>query len=101
MSDVANVILQQLGGRMFLAMTGAKNLSSNGNDLVFGLPGGGGFTKQGINKVKVVLNGADLYDVTYYKIRKMEVKVIAESFDLFFDQLQSDFKEKTGLNTSL
>jgi hypothetical protein len=40
--EVANIILQQLGGRKFIAMTGAKNFGCDNNMLGFSLPHIGG-----------------------------------------------------------
>ncbi len=97
--STAMTILEQLGGNKFIVMTGAKNLVNHGDALSFKLPAR--FAKQGINYVKIALNGLDLYDVEYGKIIKFNYKPIATSQGLYFDMLQDDFTSKTGLDTHL
>ena len=46
--EVANTILEQLGGRQFQAMTGASQFVGSKNSLSFRLPGAGGFCKAGM-----------------------------------------------------
>ena len=64
-NDVAQTILQQLGGRMFIAMTGARHLTSSEGGLAFKLPSN--FATDGINHVIIRLNWRDTYDVTFGK----------------------------------
>ena len=97
--SIANTILDQIGGARFILMTGAKNLVNHGNALSFKLPAK--FAKDGINYVKITLNGLDLYDVEYGKIKKFEYKLLSTSEGLYFDMLKEDFTAKTGLHTSL
>jgi hypothetical protein len=94
---VALTILQQLGGNKFIAMTGAKNFISLPNGLAFQLPK----AKNGINKVKITLNGLDLYDVEYGKMRKLEYKIVATDDNIYDDMLQECFTAQTGLDTHL
>ena len=99
--EVATTILDQLGGRKFSVMTGAKNFASHPEGaLSFRLPGGG-FTKDGINHVKITLTPADTYDIAYGKVRGATFKVVKESKGLYADDLRSNFRENTGLETSL
>ena len=72
--SVAKIILQQLGGNKFVAMTGARNLLNVGNGLSFKIPGSGGFAKNGINYIKVTLNGLDTYDMEFGRIRGQIIK---------------------------
>jgi len=97
----AKTILAQLGGGRFRVMTGAKGFVYTDNSLSFRLPGGGGFCKDGINAVRVTLNGLDLYDVTYWRVRGAKLNIIAESAGLYADMLRDDFKTITGLAVSL
>lgn len=98
--QVANTILNQLGGNKFIAMTGAKDLMSlNGKGLQFKLPAR--FAKNGINCVRVTLNAADLYDVEYGKVRGLDYKVLNTSSDIYADALRANFSEVTGLYTSI
>ena len=98
--ETAQTILAQLGGRRFIVMTGAKHLAGDDTGLQFSLPGGG-FCRDGINKVRITLNSMDLYDVDYYRIRGTRAVVVAESRGLYADMLADDFTEKTGLAVSL
>lgn len=94
--DVAKEILRQLGGGRFLAMTGAKNLVSGDDYLMFSLPAK---NKIKANKVKITLNGKDLYDVEYAKIQGVNYKVLKTVKDLHADMLVSNFEDVTGLYT--
>ena len=101
-TQVAKTILEQLGGKRFVVMTGAKTLTSHPEGaLSFRLPGGGGFTKGGINYVKVQLNALDTYDVSFLKLRGANVKHIAEEKDVYADKLQEVFRLHTGLETRM
>lgn len=103
MSYVAQEILNQLGGRRFVMMTGAKNLIALKNDggLAFWLPGNPGFVKNKINYVEIRLNDNDLYNVAYINMRGGKMKIVAKSNDIYNDMLVSDFEENTGLATRL
>lgn len=100
---VANTILAQLGGRKFVAMTGAKNLLGEKNKLQFQIPRN--FAKNGINSVVIELLPTDTYKMVFYKVgtaRTMfAVTTVSEVDGLTFDQLQDVFTRTTGLYTSL
>lgn len=98
---VAKTILEQLGGRKFTVMTGAKNFVGSENALSFRLPGGGGFTKRGINAVRIALNGGDTYDVTFSRVRAGKVTVLTTLEDIYADQLREVFTRETGLAVGL
>jgi hypothetical protein len=95
--QVAQTILQQLGGRRFLAMTGAKFLVGGDNFLMFKLPR----AKDGINKVRITLNASDTYDLDFFRLRGTKVSQVAHVEDIYNDQLQEIFTQHTGLYTSL
>jgi len=98
--QIAKTILEQLGGNKFVAMTGAKNFISLGNGLSFKLPGAG-FTKNGINYVKIILTPSDTYNIEFGRTRGTTYKVIDTANDIYFDVLQEVFTRETGLNTHL
>ena len=98
---IAQTILKQLGGGRFAVMTGARAFTSLDNGLMFSLPGGGGFTKGGINRVRIMLNSMDLYDVDYYKLRGTKLTTVATSEGLYADMLTDNFTRITGLEVSL
>ncbi len=97
--QIANTILEQLGGNRFQTMVGPKDMVAIENGLQFGLKRG--FAKNTINKVVIKLNGLDLYDVTFYNIRGINIKEIETETNLYADQLQSVFTKVTGLETLL
>jgi len=101
--NVATIILQQLGGNKFNAMTGAKNHVADGNALQFKLPSN--FAKDGINFVKIRLMPDDTYKMEFSKFSKKKYVwvtwVIKEYTDVYNDQLQALFTEATGLDTHL
>ncbi|AWY03317.1 TPA: hypothetical protein R4328_001440 [Pasteurella multocida] len=94
--NIAEIILEQLGGNRFLIMTGAKNLVNTGNGLAFSLPAN--FAKEKINHVHIALTKEDLYDVTYSNRRGINFKEITKSEAIYCDMLEADFTETTGLS---
>jgi hypothetical protein len=100
-TTTASIILMQLGGGKFKAMTGAKNFLTNGNDLSFSLPGSGGFCKNGINRVNIELTPADTYNVKFYRLRGSKLVTISEHTDIYEDGLREMFERETGLATSM
>jgi hypothetical protein len=98
---VAKVILEQLGGRRFMAMTGAKNFTGSEYALNFRLPGSGGFTKNGINHVRIELTPGDDYTVTFNRIRGTKVTEISKHEHAYAQDLQELFSRETGLDTHL
>ena len=101
--NVATIILQQLGGNKFNAMTGAKNHFADGNALQFKLPSN--FAKDKINFVKIRLMPDDTYQMEFSNITMKRyvptVKQIKIIDNVYCDQLQTIFTEVTGLDTHL
>lgn len=96
---VANTILSQLGGRRFLAMTGAKFLLAHASALSFHLPSN--FAKNGINRVRIDLTPQDLYDVTFTRARGIKIFYQTKIDGIYCDQLREAFTETTGLDLAL
>jgi hypothetical protein len=94
----AEEVLQQLGGRKFIAMTGAKNFVKNDKDksITFKIPR----AKDGITHVMITLNASDTYTINFLSIRGNNIKQKPVK-GVYNDQLQSVFTQYTGLNTSL
>jgi hypothetical protein len=92
--NVAQTIFQQLGGNRFAFMTGSKNFSSNGNQLIFRISR----NKTAANFCIISLNGSDLYNVQFVKAGKA-YQEIAAATDIYADQLQQIFTQITGLYT--
>lgn len=98
-NQIAQTILNQLGGHRFIVMTGAKNLTSSESALTFKLPNR--FAKDGINVVRITLSTADLYDVDFMKWRGMTQVHGKHVGGVYADQLREIFTAETGLDTSM
>ncbi len=100
--EVAQTILQQLGGNRFVAMTGARNLLQDGPALNFALGRG---AKDGINAVKIEYHhGSDTYTVRFAKLGRapsFKFTVVRELEGIEASQLRGIFEQTTGLATSL
>lgn len=96
-NEVANTILQQLGGNRFAVMTGSKNFLADGQSLRFNV----GRNSRSINFVRVTLNTNDLYDVEFSFLRAGKLSLRASESDVFCGDLRRVFTDKTGLYTSL
>ena len=99
MENVAQTILAQLGGRKFIAMTGAKNLINEGNGLTCKI----GRNGKGVTHFRVTLDLSDTYKVEFFKwnARALELKLLTEFEGVYCDQLRELFTAQTGLYTSL
>jgi hypothetical protein len=106
--QIAGEILRQLGGHMFILMTGASNFAYNLNDkgnvvLAFKI----GNNSKGVNYVKIEYNGgSDLYCMSFVKSGINEQfecvqKVIASHDHVYWDMLVPIFEEETGMFTRL
>jgi hypothetical protein len=94
--EVANEILNQLGGSRFIAMTGAYNFVTDGKDLTMKLR-----TNQAkATHLKIELDDMDTYPMTFYACRK-EIKVVKEVKGVYNDMLQKIFTNVTGYETRL
>lgn len=97
---MADEILRQLGGRQFIAMTGARNFhysstESSGN-LSFRFMG-----SRAANYLKITLEASDTYTLTFYTIRKFTAKIVKVYTDIYNEDLQRIFTDFTGLYTTL
>jgi hypothetical protein len=97
--QVAETVLQQLGSRRFIAMTGAKSFVADENTLRFKLPSN--FATRSINCVTITLNLNDLYDVTFSYVHGNNQKVVSSHDDVCADNLRGLFEAETGLAVSL
>lgn len=122
--QIANTILQQLGGKRFLLMTGAKQLVAIENGLRFRI----GRNDSKANMVRIVLKADDTYKMEFIKIGNMvnsyaimakskdhddflrklkaaekraEPKVLEEYDGICCDQLEELFNDYTKLATRL
>ena len=94
-SQVAETIIKQLGGIGKLkAFTGAYAFGTNGNNVTFRIK------NRKVNAITITLNGNDLYDIKFFRIRGADLKIIKEYTDIYNDQLISLFEENTGMYLS-
>ncbi len=97
--QVANTILQQLGGHRFIVMTGAHTLAEIDKGLSFRISSR--MTKNKANAIKIVLDPSDTYTVKFIKLSKTKMTVVEEYSDVYCDSLQRIFTDATGMYTSL
>jgi len=97
--NVAQTILEQIGGNQFRVMTGAKNFVGSDNALRFAIPGTS--TKNKANRVWITLDATDTYTVTFQRLHAMKLNQISEVSGVYADQLRAVFESATGLRTSL
>lgn len=98
---IAKTILQQIGGRRFIVMTGSKDFMDMGNGLRMSLAR----NKTSANRLLITYDeGTDLYNMRFYRqcVTKhfdVTTKDIAVFEGIYFDMLESMFTEVTGLYT--
>lgn len=97
-TQVAATILQQLGGRRFTGMTGAKHLAELDCGLGFKLPAT--LTKSRINACRITLEPSDTYTMRFYRMTAKELKLVSEEVEVYCDQLEDVFETHTGLFTA-
>ena len=91
---VAKIILSQIKtlSPWALPAWGAKNLIDLGTGLQF--TSSGMVKNKGIIQIK--LNGSDLYDVTFGKVRKFKYKELKKVTDVFVEDLIGVIDEMVG-----
>lgn len=97
--QVSKTILEQLGGRRFIAMTGARDLIGGPDYLMFRLPRG--LALNGINKVKITLDWTDTYVVEALRLGPVACETIEHVDSVYAEDLQQVFTRLTGLDTHL
>lgn len=107
--EIANTILEQLGGNKFIAMTGSKNFVADGNTLRMTLTRN--ISKA--NRLHITLNADDTYTMRFFKytaprfnsktlvFTDEKVKDIKVVEGVYCDMLRDIFERTTGLYTSL
>lgn len=99
--QIAETILEQLGGKRFAVMTGAKNFCAVSRGVSFRLPSTPHFVRDGINVVEVKLMPSDTYTVKFSRMWGHNIKLVSEHTDIYCDTIRDLFTEVTGLATSL
>lgn len=93
-------MFRQLGGRHFIAMTGAKEFMSADNPqpkLIFRVPAN--LTKERGTHFEISLMPNDTYTLVFFKERLSERQIIAREDGIYCDMLQDRFTAMTGLIT--
>ena len=96
-TTIAETILQQLGGRRFIAMTGSSNFIAGKNSLSMKLTR----NKSGANYLRITLTSMDDYTMEFISIRGTNMNVKETSEGVYCDQLAFFFTRHTGMYTSL
>ena len=94
--QMAGETLKQLGGRRFMAMTGAKPLAVGTDGMVMKI----GRNSKGVNYLRIDLKG-DLYTMEFIRMRAGKKTVLKKVKGVYADQLQKMFTKYTGMYTSL
>jgi hypothetical protein len=92
----AGVLIKQLGGSRFIAMTGAKDFVVGPKGATFKI----GRNAKSISHVRIDLEN-DLYNVEFLLVRGTNIRVKSYFKHVYFDQLRDLFEKETGLRTSL
>ena len=88
--EIATNILNWMGtnqGKLSM-MIAAKNFALTDAGMSFKFK-----SSNGINYIKIELNGKDFYDVTYGSVRGTSFKIKSESKDLYGDMLKNDIEQ--------
>ena len=101
--EIAATILNQLGGRRFVMMTGAKDFIITKNELSFKI----GRNCNSINRILISLDPSDTYTMKFCcdrlskKTFEFSRKIVNEISDVYCDMLQPVFTQYTGLETKM
>jgi hypothetical protein len=95
--QIANTIIEQLGGSQFIVMTGSKDLVGREDGLSFRI----GRNAKGISHIRITLEVTDTYTVEFFKWRKLEMISRGDVSAVYADQLRKVIESRTGLITSL
>jgi len=93
----AAIILKQIGGNRFIAMTGAKGFAFSDKYMSFKI----GRNSKGINFVRIGHNAMDTYDMEFGFVSVKGIKVKKKVKGVYADMLGTMFKKCTGMNVSL
>lgn len=96
---ISETILQQLGGRKFITMTGANNFIGGDGSLSARLPSG--LASNNANGFRITLNERDYYDIRFYRIRACKLTELEGATDIGAENLRSTFERLSGLRLSL
>lgn len=106
--EEADTILQHLGGRGFLRMTGAENLFAAGRSASNPLPWlrmDLQTNQAGVNRLKITVSATDNYLMEFYHQQLVDLKPVItneQSFEeIGAENLAQTFREVTGYETRM
>lgn len=94
---VANTILQQLGGRRFKMITGAKPVTYSENQLTLKIDPK--LTKDKATHIRITLDPSDTYKVETMRVWGTKITPKETMEGVYCDMLEDVFEEMTGLLT--
>ena len=98
---VADTIIQQLGGRNFVIMTGAKVVAHDGPTTVIRFPKSRNSDGEWINRVAITLESDDTYTLKFGLVRSLEYKESKVATGVMAENLARVSDSSTGLRTTL
>lgn len=99
MSQVAQTILDQLGGAMFQTMVGVRRVGVTDSSLTVHIPTG--TTKNKANRLRVTLMPSDTYTVEFLRVFGAKFTHVSTHEQIYAPDLRGLFETETGLRTSL
>lgn len=94
--ETAMTLFQSLGGtRSLVMLLGAKNLMIQKDRISFRIPST--LAKGGVNYIAMGLNGSDLFEFEFGKIRGDNYKVVSEHSDVYLEDVIELFWQELGL----
>jgi len=99
-TQIAQTIVEQLGGTRFIAMTGATAFVGIKKGVQFKIKGKHP-EKGKVSHIKIMLTDQDLYDVEYFRLYGGKIIEVAQSYGLYADMLKKDIEQNTQLHLSL
>ena len=97
---IAHTILAQLGGRQFLALTGARQFIGRPTSLEFQIPRCGPKGAK-INRITVELKDDDTYQVRFHRIHGRKVTTVNRDNGIYNHQLRELVERRTGLTLTM
>lgn len=98
--EIAQTIINQLGGKEFVVLTGSNGFIIHESGVSFRV----GANPKKISHCTITLNSGDLYNLIFYSTQYSEngqsLKNETELTDIFCEDLKDVFESKTGLYVS-
>ena len=97
---VSRTILEQLGGRQFIFLTGSSNFigDASNNRLTFKIGSG---CKNRITHCRITLTPMDVYTVEFLRVWGRNCTTISTHDDIYAENLKDLFKRETGMYVTL